>query len=196
MMMAAKSRTKASGERITHARSGMLPRVYITESYQRTNNPMWVFATKLNQGVITQDDFATDFLAASDESKIQAASPAMGVYSAVTLTVAKRKGTNAITIANRILARMENASKHIIPDNIHMTVTRQYGETAKEKSNELLFHMLIAVLSVTLLIWFTLGRRVHLSCQRLLLKYMAPQANSGPILQAKYLGFLKALRVL
>jgi len=69
MMMAAKSRTKASGERIAQARSGMLPQVYITESYQRTNNPMWVFATKLNQGVITQDDFATDFL--NDPSSIE-----------------------------------------------------------------------------------------------------------------------------
>ena len=97
--------------------------------------------------------------AADDESKIQAADSAMGVYSAVTLTVAKRKGTNAITIANRILARVEDARKQIIPDNIHMTVTRHYGETAKEKSNELLFHMLIAVFSVTLLIWFILGHR-------------------------------------
>ena len=40
-----------------------------------------------------------------------------------------------------------------------MTVTRHYGETAKEKSNELLFHMLIAIVSVTMLIWFTLGHR-------------------------------------
>ena len=47
----------------------------------------------------------------------------------------------------------------IIPDNIHVTITRNYGETAKEKSNELLLHMFIAVFSVTILIWLTLGRR-------------------------------------
>jgi len=69
MMLAAKSRQKASGERITQARSGMLPQVYITESYQRTNNPMWVFATKLNQGMITQEDFAPDYL--NDPSTIE-----------------------------------------------------------------------------------------------------------------------------
>ena len=62
MMMAAKSRQNASGERITQARSGMLPQVYITESYQRTNSPMWVFASKLNQEMIAHEDFAPDVL--------------------------------------------------------------------------------------------------------------------------------------
>lgn len=82
-----------------------------------------------------------------------------GIQPAVTLTLAKRKGTNAITVANRVLARIEEAKGTIIPGNINMTVTRHYGETAKEKSDELLFHMLIAILSVSILIWFTLGHR-------------------------------------
>ena len=82
-----------------------------------------------------------------------------GVYPAVTLTIAKRKGSNAISVANKILARIEKAEGTIIPDNIHMTITRHYGETAKEKSDELLFHMMIAIVSVTILIWFALGRR-------------------------------------
>ena len=81
------------------------------------------------------------------------------VYPAVTLTVAKRKGSNAITVAEKVLKRVEDSRGVIIPDNIHMTITRHYGETAKEKSDELLFHMFIAVFSVTLLIWLTLGRR-------------------------------------
>jgi multidrug efflux pump subunit AcrB len=80
-------------------------------------------------------------------------------YPAVTLTLAKRKGTNAINIADRVLARVNALKGRIIPDNIHVTVTRNYGETAEEKSNELLLHMLIAIVSVTILIWFTLGRR-------------------------------------
>ncbi len=83
----------------------------------------------------------------------------MGLYPAVTLTIAKRKGTNAITVAERVLQRVEESRSVLIPDNIHMTVTRHYGETAKEKSDELLFHMFIAIFSVTMLIWFTLGRR-------------------------------------
>jgi len=78
---------------------------------------------------------------------------------AVTLTVAKRKGANAITVAERILRRVEESRGVVIPENIHMTVTRHYGETAKEKSDELLLHMFIAVFSVTLLIWFALGLR-------------------------------------
>ena len=86
-------------------------------------------------------------------------SEAGGVSPAVTLTIAKRKGTNAITVADRVLARVADARGTVIPDNIQVTVTRNYGETAQEKSNELLFHMMIAVFSVTLLIWLTLGFR-------------------------------------
>ncbi len=82
-----------------------------------------------------------------------------GRYPAITLTVAKRKGTNAIDVAEKVLHRIDDVRGTIIPDNIEMTITRHYGETAKEKSDELLYHMAIAVISVTLLIWFTLGRR-------------------------------------
>ena len=81
------------------------------------------------------------------------------VYPGVTLTVAKRKGANAITVAERILQRVDESRGVTIPENINMTVTRHYGETAKEKSDELLLHMFIAVFSVTLLIWFALGHR-------------------------------------
>ena len=80
-------------------------------------------------------------------------------YPAVTLTLAKRKGTNAIRVAEKVLARVAELEGLVIPDNVHMTVTRNYGETSKEKSDELLWHMLIAIVSVTVLIWFTLGRR-------------------------------------
>ncbi len=81
------------------------------------------------------------------------------VYPAVTLTIAKRKGANAITVAKRVLQRVDETRGVVIPENMHMTVTRHYGETAKEKSDELLLHMFIAVFSVTLLIWFALGHR-------------------------------------
>jgi multidrug efflux pump subunit AcrB len=62
-------------------------------------------------------------------------------------------------VANNVLERIRNATGSIIPDNMHLTVTRNYGDTAKEKSNELLFHMMIAIVSVTVLIWFVLGHR-------------------------------------
>ncbi|MFZ2630861.1 MAG: TolC family protein [Desulfosalsimonadaceae bacterium] len=62
MLSAARSRREASGDRLTQARSGMLPQVYFTQSFQRTTNPMWVLGTKLNQGVMTAGDFAPDLL--------------------------------------------------------------------------------------------------------------------------------------
>jgi multidrug efflux pump subunit AcrB len=92
---------------------------------------------------------------AADEKHIDA----RGRFPAITLTVAKRKGTNAITVAENVLERVHGIRGTILPDNVQMTVTRHYGETAKEKSNELLYHMAIAVVSVTLLIWLALGRR-------------------------------------
>jgi len=96
---------------------------------------------------------------AAEDKKIAVNDLPKGACPAVTLTIAKRKGTNAITVANRILARIEDARGTVIPGDINMTVTRHYGETAKEKSDELLLHMMIAIISVSILIWFTLGRR-------------------------------------
>jgi multidrug efflux pump subunit AcrB len=90
---------------------------------------------------------------------LRGAKTAEAVRPAVTLSVAKRKGTNAIDVARKVIGRVAEARGTVIPDNIFVTVTRNYGETAEEKSNELLFHMLIAIVSVTLLIWFTLGHR-------------------------------------
>jgi multidrug efflux pump subunit AcrB len=82
-----------------------------------------------------------------------------GVSAAVTISVAKRKGTNAIDIADRVLQKVDGLKGTLLPGDIRLTVTRNYGETAAEKSNELLFHMLIAVFSVSILIWITLGLR-------------------------------------
>jgi len=78
---------------------------------------------------------------------------------AVTLTVAKRKGTNAIQVADRALEKINLMKGTLIPGDIQVTITRNYGETAAEKSNELLFHMLIAILSVSALILVALGLR-------------------------------------
>ncbi|MFM1942133.1 MAG: hypothetical protein RI897_1115 [Verrucomicrobiota bacterium] len=78
---------------------------------------------------------------------------------AVTLSVAKRAGANAISVANMVLAKVETLKGRIIPSDVSVSITRHYGETAAEKSNELLFHMAIAVVSVSFLILLTLGWR-------------------------------------
>lgn len=96
---------------------------------------------------------------AAGEKNITGQTSSKGVFPAVTLTVAKRKGSNAVTVTHRVLERIRNATGSVIPDNIHVTVTRNYGDTANEKSNELLFHMMIAIVSVTILIGFVLGHR-------------------------------------
>ncbi len=82
-----------------------------------------------------------------------------GEYPAVTITLAKRKGTNATVIAQRVLEKVESLRGYLLPADLNVSVTRNYGETAKDKSDELLKHLLLATLSVTLLIALALGWR-------------------------------------
>jgi multidrug efflux pump subunit AcrB len=82
-----------------------------------------------------------------------------GAHPGVTIAVAKRKGTNAIDVAHHVTQKLDTLKGTLVPSDVHLTITRDYGETAAEKSNELLWHMLLAVLSVSALIWLVLGRR-------------------------------------
>ena len=86
-------------------------------------------------------------------------SSSTGELPAVTLTVAKRKGKNAVVVAEQTLDKIEKLKGTIIPAGVNVAVTRNYGETAQEKSNELLKHLLLATLSVTALIALALGWR-------------------------------------
>ncbi len=79
--------------------------------------------------------------------------------SAVTISVAKRKGANATRVARQVLERVEAARERLLPADVHLTETRNYGETAREKASELMLHLLIATLSVTLLVSLFLGWR-------------------------------------
>ena len=78
---------------------------------------------------------------------------------AVTITLAKRKGANATLIAESVLRKMDSLRENTLPKDLNISVTRNYGETAKDKSDELLKHLFIATLSVTLLIALALGWR-------------------------------------
>jgi multidrug efflux pump subunit AcrB len=80
-------------------------------------------------------------------------------YPAVTLSIAKRKGTNASLLSRLISAKVDTVRGILLPRDLQVTVTRDYGDTAAQKSNELLWHMLLAVISVSALIWLVLGRR-------------------------------------
>ncbi len=85
--------------------------------------------------------------------------PAGQDYPAVTISVAKRKSTNAVVIADEVLAKVASLQGVLIPRDVQVTVTRNYGETAQEKSNELLKHLILATVSVTILIALFLGWR-------------------------------------
>ncbi|MGD2134867.1 MAG: efflux RND transporter permease subunit, partial [Gemmatimonadales bacterium] len=78
---------------------------------------------------------------------------------AVTIALAKREGTNAATIAHQAIERVHELRGSLVSDDVRVTVTRDYGETATEKSQELLIHILVATFGVVLLVWFALGWR-------------------------------------
>ena len=80
-------------------------------------------------------------------------------HQAVTIAIAKRTGANATELASHVLRKVEELRPRLLPAGIRVDVTRDYGETAREKSNELVEHLLIATLSVVALISLAMGWR-------------------------------------
>jgi multidrug efflux pump subunit AcrB len=78
---------------------------------------------------------------------------------AVTLAIAKKQGSNGVTVANAILKKVEELKGSWIPDNVFVTVTRNYGQTADDKVSALIMKLFIATGVVTLLVLFALGWR-------------------------------------
>jgi multidrug efflux pump subunit AcrB len=78
---------------------------------------------------------------------------------AVSLAIAKRAGANAVTIGHDILHTVKGMEGRVIPSDVTVHVTRDYGETASEKANELLFHLGLATLSIVALVWLAIGWR-------------------------------------
>ncbi|MGP8199595.1 MAG: efflux RND transporter permease subunit [Limisphaerales bacterium] len=93
------------------------------------------------------------FFGSGAANKVSADEPA------VTISIAKRPGANAISVARQVLKKVETLKGYIIPADVQVSVTRNYGVTAEDKSNELLWHMLLAVVSVSFLILIVLGWR-------------------------------------
>lgn len=80
-------------------------------------------------------------------------------YPAVTLSIAKKKGADAMQISGKILDKVNHLKKDLIPSDVNLTTTRNYGETASEKVAELLFHLFIAIVVVTLFVMLAMGWR-------------------------------------
>ena len=80
-------------------------------------------------------------------------------YPAVTISVSKVKGADAMKISDKILTHIEKLKTTLIPDDVHVDVTRNYGETASHKVGELLLHLGVAILAVTILVMLAMGWR-------------------------------------
>jgi multidrug efflux pump subunit AcrB len=78
---------------------------------------------------------------------------------AVSVAIAKRAGANAVVVAEQLLARLQSVEGRLIPADVKVTVTRDYGDTANDKANELLFHLGLATVSIVILIAFAIGWR-------------------------------------
>ena len=78
---------------------------------------------------------------------------------AVTIAVAKRKGSNAVVVAEDVMRQLDAVKGRVIPADLEVSVTRDYGATASEKANELLFHLALATVSIVVLITIAVGWR-------------------------------------
>ena len=76
---------------------------------------------------------------------------------AVSIAVAKRAGANAVVISEEVRSRLESLKGTMIPDGVNVHITRDYGETANEKANELLFHLALATVSIVILVALAIG---------------------------------------
>jgi multidrug efflux pump subunit AcrB len=96
------------------------------------------------------------------QSRVERWSSAGGRWTsapAVSIAVAKRAGANAVTVSEAVISRVDSLKGNLIPATLNVAVTRDYGATANDKANELLFHLGLATLSIVLLIGFTIGWR-------------------------------------
>lgn len=80
-------------------------------------------------------------------------------YPAVTISVAKRKGADAMKIAEVIIDKVDHLRSTLIPDEVHVEITRNYGETASDKVSELLWHLIGSVIAVTFVVMLAMGWR-------------------------------------
>ena len=103
---------------------------------------------------------------------------------AVTVAIAKKKSSNGVTVAEQVIELVDALKGRIIPDNVHVSITRNYGETAKEKVNELIFKLFVATGAVVFLVWFFLGWRAAL-----VVAIVVPVVITFTVFMALMLGF-------
>lgn len=122
----------------------------------RDNQPVYLkqVATIVDGPEIPQTYSALGFGGASDKKELY-----KDEYPAVTISVAKRKGADAMKISDIILDKVEHLRTNLIPDDVHIEITRNYGETASQKVSELLLHLIGAIIAVTIVVMLAMGWR-------------------------------------
>ncbi len=137
-----------------------------TDSFFRSRADLEGLVVGVSQGgVVTLKDVAQVVDGPDEEERAvhicfgKGSGTCEGPYGAVTLSVSKRKGANASKLCEKVISKVESLRGSVLPEDVLMTVTRNYGETADEKSNELLFHMALAIIGVSVLIALFLGWR-------------------------------------
>jgi len=121
-----------------------------------------LITTRDNRPVYVRDVAKVVFGPEPLESSVWAftrAGKSWGQAPAVTLAIAKVSGANAVTVSKAVLAQVQTLQGSLIPGDIDVQVTRNYGQTATQKANELLFHLALATVSIVLLIGFAIGWR-------------------------------------
>src|ERR1035437_2471769 len=92
---------------------------------------------------------------AADDKQIKA----RGEFTAVTVAISKKPGANAVEVADKLLSRVAELKGSVIPADVEVSTTRNYGETANDKAMKLIKKLLFATLAVVALVWFAMGRR-------------------------------------
>lgn len=119
--------------------------------------------TRDNRPVYVRDVASVVIGPSPQEHRVWSEAPATGGQwartPAISIAFAKRAGANAVVVAENLLARLDSVKGRLIPDDVTVTVTRDYGETANEKANELLFHLGLATVSIVAPIAFAIGWR-------------------------------------
>ncbi|GAB4395691.1 MAG: efflux RND transporter permease subunit [Microscillaceae bacterium] len=85
--------------------------------------------------------------------------PKGGDFSAVTISVAKRRGADAMLVSDKILDKIESLRGSLIPSEVQIAETRNYGETASHKVSELMLHLIGSIIAVTIVVALAMGWR-------------------------------------
>jgi multidrug efflux pump subunit AcrB len=126
----------------------------------RDNRPVYVRdVAKVVIGPSPQEHRVWNLAPQSDRQGSTTSTTTWSTTPAVSLALAKRAGANAVVVAEALRERLETLHERLIPDDLTAAVTRDYGETANDKANELLFHLALATLSIVVLIAFAIGWR-------------------------------------